>query len=74
MKKKNAIIGIVLLGLGIFAIIWSINHSPQDGLFEKLGRELQDSYTMSEPAFYASLVGGAVTGVIGLLKLLKSIK
>lgn len=69
MNKK--LIGILLLAAGIFIVIWTINHAPTAGIGEKLGRELQGSYTMSEPAYYASLVAGVVVGVLGIMRLRK---
>jgi hypothetical protein len=71
MKSNKKLIGVVLLALGAFIIVWTMNHAPTAGIGEQLNRKIQGSYTMSEPAYYGSLVLGIVLGVLGLMRLRK---
>lgn len=72
--KSGMIKGLVLLGLGAFIIYWALTHSPKAGLGQMITNEVSGSYTMGEPAYYASLVVGTIIGVLGVISLYKSTK
>jgi len=59
--------GILLLALGIFLIVWALNHKPSDGLENAInGLFDETSYSMSKPWYYATLIVGALSSLLGL--------
>ncbi|GAA4282319.1 hypothetical protein [Gaetbulibacter aestuarii] len=59
--------GIILLAIGIFIIVWALNHKPTNELQEAVNSMFDgSSYSMSEPWYYASLVVGALLSLAGL--------
>lgn len=64
---NKTIRGIILLAIGIFIIIWAVNHKPTNELQEAVNSMFDSgSYSMSEPWYYASLVVGALLSLAGL--------
>ncbi|WP_258105344.1 hypothetical protein [Marinoscillum sp. MHG1-6] len=72
--KSGLIRGLVLVLVGGFVIYWAITHSPKAGLGQIINNELSGSYTMSSGSYYASLIAGAILGLLGLLRVYKSMK
>jgi TRAP-type C4-dicarboxylate transport system permease small subunit len=72
--KSGLVRGLVLIGVGAFIIYWAVTHSPKAGVGQMITNELSGSYTMSEGAYYASLVVGTILAVLGLLRTYKSLK
>lgn len=71
--KKGLLKGIFLIAIGAFIIYWSVDHSPNASIGEKVNDLLDDNaYRMSETWYYTSLVGGSIIALLGLRSLLKS--
>lgn len=70
MSKK--VRGLVLLGLGVFIIIWAVQHQPSDALVNEINGLFDDtSYSMSEPWYYASIIVGAILAGLGFKDIFK---
>ncbi|GAB3327388.1 hypothetical protein GCM10027429_01140 [Marivirga atlantica] len=66
MKNKK-LRGVLLLVVGVFIIIWAIQHQPSDALVNEINGLFDDtSYSMSEPWYYASLIVGGLISLQGL--------
>ena len=64
---NKTIRGILLLAIGVFIFVWALNHKPADDLSSAINKLVdQDSYSMSKPWYYISLVVGALLGLAGL--------
>lgn len=71
--KKGLLSGIILIAIGAFIIYWSIDHSPNASIGDKVTDLLEDdAYRMSEAWYYTSLVAGSIVALLGLRNLLKS--
>ncbi|MFH4968865.1 hypothetical protein V8G61_11735 [Gaetbulibacter sp. M240] len=64
---KKSVRGIILIAIGIFIIVWSLNHKPGNDLQSAINSMFdENSYSMSEPWYYTSLVVGALFSIAGL--------
>lgn len=69
--KKGLIYAIILIAIGSFIIYWSLDHSPNAPLNERINDLFkEESYRMSETWYYTSLVVGTIVTLLGLRKLL----
>lgn len=69
--KNGKLVAVILVLVGAFTIYWAQTHSPQAGVGQVLGNAISGSYTMSEGAYYFTLILGVVVGVYGVFKLVK---
>ncbi len=67
--KKSKVAGLVMLFIGAFVIYWAQTHSPNAGIGQVVGNAISGSYTMSENAYYISLIAGIAIGAYGVFKL-----
>lgn len=72
--KSGLARGLALLLVAAFIIYWAITHSPKAGVGQIISNELSGSYTMSSGAYYATLIVGIVLGILGILRVYKSMK
>ena len=64
---KKSLRGIILLAIGVFIIVWALNHKPGNDLQSVINNVFDESsYSMSEPWYYASLVVGTLLSIAGL--------
>jgi len=73
MKAGKLSIGIVLLAVGIFAIYWSQDHSPNAGFGEKIVSEIAGKYVLDKTTYYALMVAGSIMAILGSIRIFKSL-
>ncbi|WP_421894014.1 hypothetical protein [Marinoscillum sp.] len=71
--KSGMIRGLLFIAVGLFLIYWAQTHTRKN-LGNLIDGMSSESYTMSEPWYYACLGLGILVGVVGVLRTYKSMK
>ncbi|MEN8125858.1 MAG: hypothetical protein ABFR32_12105 [Bacteroidota bacterium] len=69
--KLKVIFGFLFIIIGLILFFWIQDHSPYNGIGNKLINELSGSYTLSKQSYSISMIISAVLIVFGLYKIFK---
>ncbi|MEQ9303750.1 MAG: hypothetical protein RJQ14_07525 [Marinoscillum sp.] len=71
--KNGMIRGVAITAVGIFLVYWAQSHSPKD-FGQVVGNAVSGGYTMSETWYYICMGLGILVGIIGVIRIFKSMK
>jgi len=69
--KLKVIFGFLFIIFGLMLFFWTQDHSPYNGIGNRLITELSGSYTLPKQSYSFSMIGSAVLIVFGLYKIFK---